>query len=113
MKDVEQLLRKIIEQSGDNDAQFLYGVEFSSETDDPGWKALVRFTKDGVSPVIVAAPNKAKLKKELQRYLDGDDVKDINIRYHQGQIDLELQAVRFHQNLIKEYESPSGELPSE
>lgn len=112
MKDVEELLKKIIAQSGDKDASYLYGVEYSSETE-PGFKALVRFTKEGVSPVIVAAGTKRRLKNELERYLAGDDVKDINIRYHLGQIDLERQAIRFHENLINDYEDTHTKLPTE
>lgn len=112
MKDVEDLLNQIIEQSGDTDAQWLWGMECSSETE-PGWKATVKFTKAGVGPVVMAARTKRGLKKELQRYLDGEEVKDINIRYCQAQIELEQQAIRFYENLINDYESPPSELPTE
>lgn len=110
MKDIEVLLKEIIRQAKDKDAQYLYGVEYSSETD-PGYKALVRFTKS--APVIFAASSKRGLKKSIKEFINGAEKKDVNIRYHLEQIELEKKSIRFHENLIHDYENPSGELPTE
>ena len=112
MKRIEALLKKIRKQAKDKDATYLYGVEYSSNTK-PGYKAMVRFTKHGVPPVIFAADTEDKLEDSILEYLGGEDVKDINIRYHQEQIELERQAIRFHENLIKDYANPHTELPTE
>lgn len=107
MKDVEELLKKIVKKSKDKNAIYLYGVEYSSNTA-PGFKAMVRFSKDNVPSFAVAAKTKRQLKKEIQAYIDGDDVKNVNIRYHLAQIDLEEQAIRFHKNAIKDLEEYEG-----
>lgn len=111
MKDVEELLRKIIKQANDEDASYICGVEYSNDTD-PDYKALVRFTKEGVSPVMVAAKTKRQLKKELNNYLNGDTTKDVNIRFHEAQIELEQKSIRFHRDCIHDYEHPPTELPA-
>lgn len=113
MKDIRELLQQIIDQSKDEEATFLYGFEDSSDSD-PSWKAVVSFSRKDVSPVIVAAKTKRRLKLELKRYLDGEDVKDIIIRYHQAQIELEQKAIRFHEGLIRDrLEGTPSELPTE
>lgn len=108
MKDVEKLLKEIIKRSKDKDAIYIYGVEYSS-TSDPGFKALVRFTKEGVAPAVFAANSKQNLKKMIKKYLDGGNPKDVNILYHRGQISIEESAIRFHELLIEEYENKAAE----
>lgn len=104
MKDVEELINKIIKKSNDKEATYLYGVEYSHNTD-PAFRCVIRFTKDGVPPVIVGTTSKKELKKTLQSVLKGSEVKDVNMRYHEAQIELQKQAMRFHEKMLRDYRS--------
>lgn len=106
MKDIEDLLKEIGVKAEDNEIKYLYGVEYSSDSN-TGWKALVRFSKDGVAPVVFSETSKSNLKAALKRYISGDELKDVITMYHLGQIELEKEAIRFHEAAIKEHENPS------
>lgn len=109
MTDVEQLIKKVTKKMKDKQAKYLYGYEFSSDST-PSYKAMIRFSKDGVPAVVFAAKTKRELKKQITEYLMGAEAKDINIRYHEAQIELEQEAIRFHQKAMEEYESTYSKL---
>lgn len=114
MKDIAALLQKIIDKAEDKDATYLYGVEYASDIEKPGFQCLVRFTKEGVPPVLMAAKSRQGLKKQLERYLETEEAnKDVNVRYHEAKIEQEKLAITHHLRMIREYENPSGELPTE
>lgn len=100
---IEKLIKQIIKKSKDKEARYFYGVEYSSDSG-PNFKAVIQFSRTGVPPLLCGARTEVGLRKELQRYIDGDDVKDIAIQYCLAQIHAEEQAIKFHQDLIRDYE---------
>lgn len=104
MKDIEDLIKKIIKKSKDKDATYLYGVEYSNNYD-PAYRCVIRFTKEGVTPVVIGTTSKRELKKTLKSVLDGGEVKDIIIRYHEAQIQNISSGIRFHRKAIEDYEN--------
>ncbi len=102
MKDIEELIKKIIKKAKDKDATYLYGVEYSNNTD-PAFRCAIRFTKEGVTPVVIGTTSKRDLKKTLLSCLEGESARDINIRYHEAQIEVGEQGIRFHKNMIEDY----------
>lgn len=104
MKDVEALLLKIIEKAQDKEAKYLYGIEYSSDSK-PGYKALVRFSKGDVKPIMFAGNTKRELKKGITDYLEGKEIKPVTIMFHEAQIELEKAAIRFHERRISDYEN--------
>lgn len=110
MKDIEELLKAIIKKVKDKDASYIYGVEYSSTTK-PGFKALVRFSKRDVQPVMFAASTKRSLKKSISNYLSGDQIKHVTLMYHEAQIELEEGAIRYHENRIEEFKVGKYEDP--
>lgn len=112
MQKVEQLVKKIIKKSKDKEARYFYGYEYSSDSG-PNYKAVVQFSRTGVPPLLCGARTEVGLRKELQRYVDGEDVKDIAIQYCLAQIHAEEQAIKFHENLIKDYENMNEDTHTE
>lgn len=112
MNDVEDLCKKILKASKDKEGKYFYGVEYSSDLPKPEWKAYVGFSKEGVKPVIITAPTKASLKKQLNDYL-ANPSKDILVRYFEGQVEIHEQATRFFKQQIEEYENIRREQPTE
>lgn len=104
MKDVEDLIKKIIKKSKDKDATYLYGVEYANNYD-PAYRCVIRFTKEGVTPVVIGTTSKRELKKTLKSVLDGEEVKDVIIRYHEAQIQNISSGIRFHRKAIEDYEA--------
>lgn len=112
MKDVEDLLKQVLKKAKDKDGKYLWGIEYSSDAK-PGFKALVRFSKDGVQPIMFAGNTKRQLKKQLQDYLDGKEIKPVTVLFHEAQIELERSAIRFHERRIEDYENGTySELPA-
>lgn len=104
MKDVENLIKKIIKKSKDKEANYLYGVEYANDSD-PAFRCVIRFSKEGVTPVVIGTTSKRELKKTLQSILDGAEVKDVVVMYHEAQINNIGSAIRFHRKAIEDYEA--------
>lgn len=103
MQEVEKLLKELIKKIKDKDATYMFGVEYSSDTV-PNYKAMIKFTKQGVQPFLAGATSEIKLIEEIKGALNDESFKDIAIRYCEGQIYIEEQAIKFHKDLISDYE---------
>lgn len=109
MGEVEKLLKKIIKKTGDDQAKYMFGVEYSSDTD-PDYKAMIKFSKDGVPPFLAGAGSEVELIERLKDYIKNGDIKKVAVMYCEAQILLEKKAIEFHESLIEQYENPSTEL---
>lgn len=102
MKEVEELLKEIIRLSKDKQAQYWYGVEFSGHTK-PDYRARILFSKR-VESALFAATSLPKLKEKIRLFIDNGNVKDSVITYAATQIKALKDEIRFHENLVKEYD---------
>lgn len=105
MKEVERLLKQIRKRLRDPQATIFYGVEYSSDTKRPDWRARVVPSKNGVTPFLAGASSKQELIKQLNQFIKQKSIKDIAIQYCESQIELGKQSIKFHEDLIKEYEA--------
>lgn len=107
MKSAIKLLKKVIKKSGDENAQWLCGVECSSEAK-PRYQAVIRFTKEGVIPVTMIGRTEDELCSEIKTYLNNPESgKDITLRYLEGKIEQSKEVIKFHEGLIKDHEGSS------
>lgn len=108
MKTAIKLLKKVIKKSGDENAQWLCGAEFSSEAK-PRYQAVIRFTKEGVIPVTIIGKTEEELCDEIKKYLiNPESGKDITVRFLEGKIEQSKEVIRFYENLIKDHEQSTS-----
>lgn len=108
MKQIKKLLNEIIKKSKDKDAVFTYGYEFSSDSG-YNYRAMIRFSKSAVEPLLAGADTLKGLEKALKGYLNGDSIKNIAIMYCEAQIEVEKKAIKFHLDLIDDYKKAEDE----
>ena len=101
MQKIKKLLDKVLKESGDEHAVYLYGVEHHSDLH-PTYQALIRFSKS--NPLVFSAQSEKKLISQIEDYIKGGEEKDINIRYFREKIEQSLSEIRFYEKQIKDYE---------
>lgn len=109
MPEVERLLKQIIKDFNDKDAQFMYGYENIS-TGKPDYKALIKFSKDGVKPLVFGANKEKDLIKQIKDFIESDEPKDINISYHKAQIEIQEAILNHHRKMVADYEDAHSQL---
>lgn len=103
MKEVEKLLKEIIRLSKDKQAQYWYGVEFCGHGK-PDYRARILFSKR-IESCLFASTSLPKLKEKIELYIENGNVKDSVVSYAEVQIEALKDGIRFHENLIKDYDS--------
>jgi len=106
MNDVKKLCEKIIKQSGDNDAYYHYGVEYSSDQKHPIYKAYIGWSREGVQPLSFSEPGKKLLVDQMEIYLASPKGKHVSIMYHRSMAAAMARAMQFHMDTIKLLENP-------
>lgn len=106
MKEIEKLLKQIIKTSKDKQAQYWYGVEFCGHNK-PDYRARILFSKR-MESALFAATSLPSLKKKIELFIENGNVKDSVVQYAEEQIKQLGEEIRFHQNLIKDYDADSS-----
>lgn len=106
MKEIEQLLKQIIKTSKDKQAQYWYGVEFCGHNK-PDYRARILFSKR-MESALFAATTLPKLKEKIKIFIDSGNVKSSVVQYAEEQIKQLYDEIKFHENLIKDYDADSS-----
>lgn len=105
MKEVEKLLKKIINDFNDPEAFYSYGFEAISTAEKQDYRAMIKFSKDGIKPLVFGANSEADLIAQIKHFDKSDDPKNVNISFHQAQIEIQKQILNFHETQLREYDN--------
>lgn len=106
-KKIDRLLKKLVKDSGDKQAKYWYGVEFSDHTK-PDYRARVLFSKR-IDGALFASDNVEDLAKRIKDYIKKRSTIDANIAYFEAQILLDEASIETHKLAIEEYKKKRDE----
>lgn len=105
MQQVERLLKKIIKDFNDPDAYWTYGFEKLSTSKKGDYRAMIKFSKDSVKPLVFGANTEDALIAQIKHFDQSDDPRDINVSFHHSQIEIQKEIMTFHEQQLRKYEN--------